>query len=181
MLLKTDDRTRIRLDFEEWLERQPANKRYPWHNSFQCACGQYIDYIKDRDGYPRLRLVDRFRGVRRAPHPDEHHVWDMFNFLAQGNGTKKDQTFGALLERASKQCRLASDAARDDQHPLFLLHNTSAATKATTTRMTTEIIQSYSATACSRSARAQAISHEQSLRPLSCPLRPRRRRRHAAA
>ena len=25
MLLKTDDRTRIRLNFEEWLERQPAN------------------------------------------------------------------------------------------------------------------------------------------------------------
>jgi len=66
---------------------------------FQCACGQYIDYIKDRDGYPRLRLVDRFRGVRRAPHPDEHHVWDMFNFLAQGSGTKKDQTVGATRER----------------------------------------------------------------------------------
>ena len=69
--------------FADWCEKQPAEKRYAYHNSRSCACGQYNAFL----GMRSYAWIDVYWG--------DDSFWRRANDLA----FVEPHTFGALAAR----------------------------------------------------------------------------------
>jgi hypothetical protein len=97
---RMDDHLRVRLEFEDWVDKQPRSKTYPWANINECACAQFIrhTYGPPPQSTPAT-LLGRFKrfwgGSQRVEHPEESLVWSQFNSVARIH----PWTFGGLSDR----------------------------------------------------------------------------------
>jgi hypothetical protein len=98
---RVPDHIRVRFEFEDWVDKQPRDKKYPWANRSDCACAQFI-----RNAYGSLppsgpltilERIKRFFSITPDPdfHPDAGLVWAQFNQVAR----VEPHTFGALSDR----------------------------------------------------------------------------------